>query len=78
MRRVCNQYMGGVVVYKPSTLLLIYGSFLVAGFLLMLTYNYPLVRYGAIVVMLVTAVINRRRITKVIGQIMALRKKKHL
>lgn len=76
MRRVCNQYMGGVVVYKPSTLLLIYGSFLAAGFLLMLTYNYPVVRYSIIAVALIAIIIKRRDVMRIAGRLFEIRKSK--
>lgn len=76
MRRVCNRYMGGVVVYKPSVLLLIYGGFLGAGFLLMFTYNYPVVRYAIIAVALIVIIIRRRDVARIAGRLFEIRKSK--
>jgi len=76
MRRVCNRYMGGVVVYKPSILLLIYSGFMVAGFVLMLTYNYPVVRYSIIAVALIAIIIKRREVARIVGRLLEIRKSK--
>jgi len=76
MRRVCNRYMGGIVVYKPSILLLIYGVFIGAGFVLMLTYNYPIVRYSIIAVALIAIIIKRRDVAHIARRLLEIRKSK--
>ena len=74
MRRICNRYMHGIVVYKPSILLLIYGGFVGVGFVLMITYNYPAVRYTIIAVGLLVAIIMRKKITEVAKKMLEIRK----
>ena len=76
MRRVCNRYMGGIVVYKPSILLLIYGGFMGAGFILMLTYNYPVVRYSIIAVALIVIIIKRKDVARIVRRLLEIRKSK--
>jgi O-antigen/teichoic acid export membrane protein len=74
MRRICNQYMNGVVVYKPSVLLTVFTVFLAAGFALMMTYNYPVFRYSVIALMLLAMILWRKRIVRAFRHIMSLRK----
>lgn len=74
MRRICNRYMNGVVVYKPSVLLTVFAVFLAAGFALMMTYNYPVFRYSIIAIMLLVMILWRKRIVRTFRHIMSLRK----
>ena len=74
MRRICNRYMNGIVVYKPSVLLTVFAVFLAAGFALMMTYNYPVLRYSVIAVMLLAMILGRKRIVRTVRHIMSLRK----
>ena len=74
MRHICNKYMGGIVVYDPKVLLLLYGSFMACGFMLMFTYNYPIVRYGVIAVALAIMFIKRRFIVDAVKKMYQIRK----
>ena len=76
MRRICNRYLGGAVVYRPQVLCAIYGGFMGAGFGLMATYRIPVLRYAVIAVALVCLVIWRRQVVSAISRVIALRKKK--
>lgn len=76
MKKICRDYLNNVEVYSTKLLLLFYSTFITLGFLLMFTYNYPLVRYGAIAVMLIVGIINHKRIGQAIRQIVSLRKRK--
>ena len=77
MRRVCKQKINGIVVYKTSVLLFIYGVFIILGFLLMLTYNYPIIRYSIIGIAIIVAIIKRNYIINIIGQMISIRKSKN-
>ena len=76
MKKICSIYLDGVQVYDPKNLLLIYGTFILAGFALMLTYNYPLIRYSVIVVVILIVISKRKLILEQLKKIMALRQKK--
>ena len=76
MRRICNRYLNGVVVYRPSTLAALYGGFMAAGFALMLSYRQPVIRYSVIAVALVCLVIWRKKVISALSRVLALRKKK--
>jgi O-antigen/teichoic acid export membrane protein len=76
MRRICDRYLGGVVVYKPQILCAIYGGFMVAGFGLMATYRIPAVRYAIVALTLVCLVIWRKKAASAVHRVIALRKKK--
>lgn len=49
MKRVCDQFCNSEYPYETNKLLIISCIFLVAGFTVLSTYNYPLIRYGIIV-----------------------------
>lgn len=76
MRQICNRYMNGVVVYRPRMLIAIYGTFMAAGFGLMLTYERPVLRYSLIALALAALVIRRRQVKEILTRLIALRKKK--
>lgn len=76
MRRICNRYMDGLVVYRPRVIGAMYIAFMVLGFALMLTYNAPVVRYALIVVALACLVIWSKRVRAVLEGLMAIRRKK--
>lgn len=75
MRKICDTYLDGVQVYDPKVLLLIYGTFILAGFALMLTYNYPVIRYGIIAAVILTVILKRKLMLEKLKMILALRKK---
>lgn len=75
MRKICDTYLDGVQVYNPKVLLLIYGTFILAGFALMLTYNYPVIRYGIIAAVILIVILKRKLMLEKLKMILALRKK---
>ncbi|MBQ6376236.1 MAG: polysaccharide biosynthesis protein [Lachnospiraceae bacterium] len=76
MRKICREEMGGVYVYDSRILLFIYGIFMGAGFLLMMTYNHPAVRYGIIAVTFAALIIKRKAVAGLVKQMASLRKAK--
>lgn len=74
MNKMCKMYYEGIRPYDTKKILGITLPFLVMGFLLLLTYDYPIIRYGIIGVVLVVAIINKNRILSVAKRIVALKK----
>ena len=74
MRSIMNKNESGTKVYSVRVLLGITIAFIVAGFLLMLTYNYPVVRYSCIALGLVIIILMRKRIMNLIKIMMEMRK----
>lgn len=70
MNRVCNKNCEGIRPYSGSTLLWISVAFLATGFLLLGTYPYRIVRYGILCVFLIVMVIFRKRILRLVSQLM--------
>ena len=73
MRRICRECCEGKYPFTTNKILLITIPFLFAGFGLLTTYNYPVIRYGIVVVALIVAFIFKRNITKAIKDILVLR-----
>lgn len=75
MNAVCKKYADGVMPYNTKILLAIIIPFIMIGSILLLTYEYPYIRYGIIAVSLVGAVIFRKKIMIVLKQILAIKNK---
>lgn len=76
MRRVCRECCDGNYPYATKTILLIALTFLVIGFIVLATYNVPVVRYGIVCVAMIVIVSLRKRIISTMANIMSLRKVK--
>lgn len=76
MKKVCRDCCEGIYPYDTRRILLITVPFLIAGFVFMATYNYPLVRYGLVGVAVIVAVVMRKKIISVAKNIMSLKKQK--
>lgn len=75
MRKVCRQFCSGEYPYETKKVLMIAVPFILIGFSLLATYQYPLVRYGIMGMVFIVVFIKRRRITGVLKKIMSLQKK---
>ncbi len=75
MKRICDKYLDGARVYNTKVLVFLYCVFIVCGFSLMATYNYPIIRYGIIITVLFLVVIFRKRVVDVGKRLLSLRKK---
>ena len=74
MKKVCNQCCNGEYPYEEKKLLLITVPFVIVGFLLLLTYNYPIVRYALVVLGLIMICIFRKKIITTISSIIKLKR----
>ena len=75
MKKVCDQFCEGEYPYETKKIMKIAITFLAAGFGLLFTYNFPVVRYGIVVVAAVLVVIMRKKFIAVIRELMSVRKK---
>lgn len=73
-QKVYNEEMNGVRIYNLKTLLTITGAFMISGFLLMLTYSAPIIRYGLLVTACILAVLNRNKIIALLKNLIAMKK----
>lgn len=76
MRKVCRDCCDGEYPYDTRRVLVITVPFLAAGFVIMSTYNYPVIRYGLVGVAIIAAIIMRKKIIAVVKNIMSLKKQK--
>ena len=76
MRKVCRECCDGMYPYNTGKILLITASFLIAGFVFMATYNYPLIRYGLVGIVVAMLIIMRNKIITVVKNIVSLKKRK--
>lgn len=74
MNHICEKMCNGERPYNSKKILLITVSFLWIGFFLLLTYNYPTVRYILIILAVVIIIIKRDKIKDIIKKIVKLRK----
>ena len=74
MKKICVDYLNGIKVYDFRILLVLFGVFLLIGFLLMATYRMPLLRYIIIVASMILIVIYRRIIFEKVSSIYEIKK----
>lgn len=74
MRKVCKECCNGEYPYVTEKIIAITIPFLVAGFVFMATYMYPIIRYGIVCIALVVAIILRKRILDIVKHLMSLKK----
>ena len=75
MRKICKKDLENVKVYNVKTLLTMYTAFLGSGFLLLVTYRIPVVRYLLIVVGGIVLFCERKKLIESVGKIVKIRKK---
>jgi O-antigen/teichoic acid export membrane protein len=74
MNKVCDQFCEGVRPYDIKKILQIAIPFIVCGFVLLMTYNYPYVRYGIVIVVVILVIVFRKRLYLPFHSVLALRK----
>ena len=74
MKKVCLLCCDGDFPYETKRILIIAIPFMITGFVFMLTYHYPIIRYGIVVVGVAIAVIMRNRIINVVKGLLNLNK----
>lgn len=76
MKMVCRKEMNGIEVYDQKILLIISGTFLICGFIIMFTYRQPIFRYALIGIAIIGCILCRSRITEYVKNIFDVRKSK--
>lgn len=74
MNKVCDQFCDRVRPYEQKKLLMITVPFLLAGFAILGTYRYPVIRYGILAVALVLVLLGRNCIISVLKDLLAKKK----
>ena len=76
MNAVCKKYDDGIRPYRTNVLLMITIPFILCGFLLLITYSYPFIRYGFIIISFIGMIIFREKIINILKHIKAVKKEK--
>ena len=76
MNLICKRYCDGLKPYSTKKLLGLSIIFVIAGFLLLGTYNYPIIRYGLIVAVIVIAIIKRKMIFGIVLELLNMKRGK--
>ena len=76
MLYICRKYNDAVYPYNSKTLLIIALIFIGLGFVILMTYNYPLIRYTVVILFAVLTFVFRKRIKESLMLIIKIRKKK--
>lgn len=66
MNKVCDGYCDGARPYKVKRVLKISVPFLGIGFLLLLTYNHIVIRYGLIIIVFIIALLKKKKLISMI------------
>lgn len=74
MTKVCKDKFGNQNVYSFKVILLVAFGFVSAGFILLTLYNYPVIRYSLVAVVLIGIFLKRKMIIKFIKRVMNLKK----
>lgn len=75
MNNICKKYCDGIRPYETKKIMAITVPFVIIGFALLFTYNYPVMRYGLIAVVAIIAVIKRDSLIVFSKKIIGLKKK---
>ncbi len=74
MNRVCKLDMDGERPYKTRILIAIIAVFMALGFYFLFTYNFPILRYASLAVMVVVLILLRKRIRSLVDSLMNMRR----
>lgn len=69
MNKVCDEFCDGIKPYSIRSYMLITGSFMLVGFILLFTYKYSLLRYSISAVLLSMFVLKRKKLANMFKQI---------
>ena len=75
MRKVCRDFCEGEYPYESKKILFITIPFLVLGFIILLVYNYPIIRYCLVAIAVIIAILNKEKIINNVKRIVSLKKK---
>lgn len=76
MRKICKECCDGRYPFESRLILLITIPFLLIGFIFLLTYDWPIIRYGIVIVILIISTLMRNKIITKVKDIIDLRKSK--
>lgn len=76
MRKICREHMDNIRPYDPKVIVGIGAGSMVIGFVIILTYNVPIIRYILITAMAAIVFLMRKRIMDVVKMLMSIRKDK--
>ena len=76
MKQICKKFCEKEYPFKGIIILFISLLFVFFGFVFMCTYNYPLIRYGLLVILFLLLIVFRGKLRGMIKTIMMIRKKK--
>ena len=74
MIKICDRYYHGVRPYKLKILLSIYTIFTLSGLALLLTYDFPYLRYGIIIMAIVVCIIKHNLIINMYKMLVSMRR----
>lgn len=74
MNRICRTHCDGKTPYNLKKILAITILFLIAGFILLFTYKYIVIRYGIVFMVILWGVARRKLLIKIIRKLLLLRK----
>lgn len=73
MHSVCKKNCHGIQPYSIKKLCLITIPFLISGFTLLSTYNYPLIRYGLIIIIIIGGIVKKEKLIIIAKRIINLK-----
>lgn len=76
MRKICREQINDLHPYKSKIIIGISVISLVLGFAIMALYTHPIIRYSIFALMVVVAVIYRKKLIEILTQLMNMRKQK--
>lgn len=74
MTKICKQYLNGIKPYNTKLLVAFAFIFLAIGFIMIITYSYPIIRYSIIVIIVLSIYLSRRKISNSLNKIISLKK----
>ena len=74
MNSICSKKCNGIKPYSAEKIFAITISFIILGFAMLFTYNYPLIRLLVIVVIFIVILIERKRIINIFKRLLKLKK----
>lgn len=74
MNKICRDYLNGYKVFDEKILVLITGTMLICGFIMLILYNHIYIRYGVILATLICCALRYRQIINVFRQLITIKK----
>ena len=75
MNKICKEYCSGIKPYDTKKIIAISVPFIIIGLLFLLTYDYPVIRYGIMIVFFVIGIVKKKALITVVKKITELRKR---